>query len=338
MPDCYIFERKAMSDGSEIAEKAEKKRTFKDYFRIFGVGIAMGSADIVPGVSGGTMAFILGIYEELLTTIKSFNMKLLKLLLVVKLKDALEQVNYKFLVSLLIGLGGALLSLAHLISWLLENHPVPLFAFFFGLVLASIVSVSSHIRWNVPMFITFTTGTAIAYFTVRLVPIDMPNDPLTLFWCSSIAIMAMVLPGISGSFILFILGQYKYVLDAVKSLDIITLMPVAAGIIVGIMLFSRLLTWLLKHYKNITITLLVGFMMGSLWKIWPFREVLETATKPNGEIIAIRETLILPDISTGLFWLSLGLCIIGFLAINILDYLKSKNNPLINIFIKSKQI
>lgn len=325
-----------MNDASKVEENAVQNRTVKDYLRISWIGIAMGSADLVPGVSGGTMAFILGIYEELLTTVKSFNIKFLKLLLSFELKKALEHVNYKFLLSLLSGLVVALLSLAHLISWLLEYHPVPLFAFFFGLVLASIVSVSSHIRWNIPMFITFIAGTAVAYFTVRLVPIDMPNDPLTLFWCSSIAIMAMVLPGISGSFILFILGQYKYILNAVKSFDIVTLLPVAAGIIVGIMLFARLLTWLLKHFKNITITLLVGFMMGSLWKIWPFREVLETAVKPNGEIIPIRETIVLPDLGTGTFWLSLGLCIIGFLIISILDHFESKNNPIMKAFIKSK--
>ena len=327
-----------MSDVSEIEENSEKKRTLKDYFRIFGVGIAMGTADLVPGVSGGTMAFILGIYQELLATIKSFNIKFVKLLLTFKVKDALEHVNYRFLLSLLIGLGSALMSLAHLMSWLLEYHPVPLFAFFFGLVLASILSVSSHVRWNIPMYLTLIAGTAIAYFTVRLVPIDMPNDPLTLFWSAGIAIMAMILPGISGSFILFILGQYKYILDAVKSLDVVTLVPVAAGIIVGIMLFSRVLTWLLKHFKNLTITLLVGFMVGSLWKIWPFREVLETVVKPNGDIMPIREAVVLPDFGTGIFWLSLGLCIIGFLIINILDHLESKNNPLMKLFFKSKEI
>lgn len=327
-----------MDYRTETQVKIGQERKFKDYLRIMGVGIAMGSADIVPGVSGGTMAFILGIYEELLTTIKSFNYKFLKLLFSLKIKDALEYVNYKFLISLLLGLGGALLSLAHSISWLLENEPVLIFSFFFGLVLASIVSVSSHVRWNIPMIITFIIGTAIAYFTVRLVPMNMPNDPLTLFWSAAVAIMAMVLPGISGSFILFILGQYKYILDAVKSFDVITLLPVAAGIIVGILVFVRFLTWLLKNYKNITITLLVGFMMGSLWKIWPFRIVLETATKPNGDIIPIRETVVLPDISTGMFWVSLGLCIIGFIIISFIDHFESKNNPLINLFVKKKII
>jgi len=320
--------------SSILQEKKEVKRSFKDYLRITFVGIAMGSADIVPGVSGGTMAFILGIYEELLTSIKSFNFTFLTLLLSFKIKDALEHINYRFLLFLLIGIGGALLSLAKLISWLLEYHPVPLFAFFFGLVLASIVSVSSHVRWNMSMILTCILGTAVSYLTVRMVPIAMPNDPLTLFWTAGIAIMAMILPGISGSFILFILGQYKFILDAVKNFDIITLFPVAAGIFVGIMLFSRVLSWLLKHFKQLTITLLVGFMMGSLWKIWPFREVLETAVKPNGELIPIKEIVVLPDFGSEIFWFSLALCIIGFILISILDHLQSRNNPLIKLFIR----
>jgi putative membrane protein len=306
-------------------------RTLKDYAGIAGVGVAMGAADIVPGVSGGTMAFIFGIYEELLASIKSFNLQLLRLLFAFRIKEGLEHVNWKFLVSLGGGLGGAFMTLAHLISWLLDHHPVPLFAFFFGLVLASIVAVSTHVRWNIPMFIACVAGTGVAYFLVRMVPMDMPNDPFTLFWCSGIAIMAMLLPGISGSFLLFMLGQYKYILDAVKSLDVITLLPVVAGIAVGVMLFSRVLTWLLKRHHQVTITLLVGFMIGSLWKIWPFRMVLETATKPNGEIIPIREAVVLPDLGSGLFWLSLGLCALGFVVISVLDHLQSKANPLMRI-------
>jgi len=314
-----------------MGPKPSDQRTIKDFIGIAGVGVAMGAADVVPGVSGGTMAFILGIYDELLTAIKSFNFKFLRLVFTLKIKEALEHINWKFLISLGLGLGSALITLAHAISWLLEHHPVPLFAFFFGLVLASIVAVSTHVKWNLAMFAACILGTAIAYYTVRMVPMDMPNDPLTLFWCAAIAIMAMILPGISGSFILFVLGQYKFILDAVKALDVITLLPFAAGAAIGIMLFARVLTWLLKHYHQITITLLVGFMIGSLWKIWPFRLVIETATKPDGEIIPIREAVVLPDFGTGLFWLSLGLCALGFIVISVLDHMQSKSNPLMKI-------
>lgn len=314
-----------------IQVQNNNKRTLKDYCAIAGIGVAMGAADVVPGVSGGTMAFILGIYEELLLTIKSFNIAFLRLVFSFKIKEALEHINYKFLVSLGIGLGSAFFTLAHVISWLMEHHPELLFSFFFGLILASIIAVSTHVRWNIVMFGTCLLGTAIAYYTVRMVPMDMPNDPFTLLWCASIAIMAMILPGISGSFILFVLGQYKFILDAVKSLDFVILLPVAAGIIIGLMLFSRVLTWLLKNFHQITITLLVGFMIGSLWKIWPFRKALETAVKPDGEVLPIREALVVPDVTTGRFWVALLLCSIGVLLISFLDHKKSKNNPLMKI-------
>ncbi|MCM2254988.1 MAG: DUF368 domain-containing protein [Vicinamibacteria bacterium] len=306
----------------------KQKRTLSDYVGIAGVGVAMGAADVVPGVSGGTMAFILGIYDELLDAIKSFNLDLVRLLLRGRLRDALEHVNFRFLIALGTGLGTTLLSLAHVITWLLDHHPVPLFAFFFGLVLASIVSVSTHVHWNPAMFATCALGAWGAYRIVRLVPMDMPNDAFTLFWSGAIAIMAMILPGISGSFLLFILGQYRFVLEAVKRFDVLTLIPFVLGIAIGIMAFSRVLTWLLHHYRRVTITLLVGFMIGSLWKIWPFREVLETTVNPKGHVIPIREAVVWPDPSGAQFWLSLGLCVLGFVIITVLDNLQSKANPL----------
>lgn len=303
-------------------------RTIKDYIGIAGIGAAMGAADVVPGVSGGTMAFILGIYDELLATVKSFNIDLVRLLARFRIKDALEHINWKFLLSLGVGLGTTLVSLAHVITYLLDHHPVPLFAFFFGLVLASIVTVATHVKWNTAMVCACALGALAAYKIVRLVPVTMPNDPFTLFWCAAVAIMAMILPGISGSFILFILGQYRYVMEAVKSLDILTLIPFALGAASGLMAFSRVLTWLLNHYRQITITLLVGFMIGSLWKIWPFRRVLETIEKKPGEEIPIRETIVWPDALNGEVVLSIILCVAGFVLILWLDRLQSEANPL----------
>jgi putative membrane protein len=306
----------------------KQERTLSDYAGIAGVGVAMGAADVVPGVSGGTMAFILGIYDELLSSIKSFNLELVKLLLKGRFRDGLEHVNWRFLVSLGCGLGGTIVSLAHVITWLLDHHPVLLFSFFFGLVLASIVSVSTHVHWNPAMFATCALGAWGAYQIVRLVPMDMPNDPFTLFWSGAIAIMAMILPGISGSFLLFILGQYRFVLEAVKRFDVLTLIPFVLGIAIGIMAFSRVLTWLLHHYRRVTITLLVGFMIGSLWKIWPFRVVLESATNPKGEVVPIREAVVWPDVASGQFWFALLLCVLGFVIITVLDNLQSKANPI----------
>ncbi|MBP6705610.1 MAG: DUF368 domain-containing protein [Vicinamibacteria bacterium] len=304
------------------------ERRLSDYAGIAGVGVAMGAADVVPGVSGGTMAFILGIYDELLSTIKSFNVELVRLLLRGRLRDALEHVNWRFVVALATGLLGTVFSLAHAITWLLDHQPVPLFAFFFGLVLASIVSVSTHVKWNGAMFATCALGAWGAYQIVRLVPMNMPNDPFTLFCSGAIAIMAMILPGISGSFLLFILGQYRYVLDAVTRFDVLTLLPFVLGIALGIMAFSRVLTWLLHHYRQVTITLLVGFMIGSLWKIWPFRVVLESMVNPKGEVVPIREAVNWPGIGGDQFWLALGLCVLGFAIITVLDNLQSRANPL----------
>lgn len=306
----------------------KQERTLSDYAGIAGVGVAMGAADVVPGVSGGTMAFILGIYDELLESIKSFNVELVKLLLKGRFRDAIEHVNWRFLVALGCGLGGTIVSLAHVITWLLDHHPVLLFSFFFGLVLASIVSVSTHVHWNAAMVATCALGAWGAYWIVRLVPMDMPNDPFTLFWSGAIAIMAMILPGISGSFLLFILGQYRFVLEAVKRFDVLTLIPFVLGIAIGIMAFSRVLTWLLHHYRRVTITLLVGFMIGSLWKIWPFRIVLESATNPKGEVVPIREAVVWPDVASGQFWFALLLCVFGFVIITVLDNLQSKANPI----------
>lgn len=316
------------------SKEKTKQRTLKNYIEIAGVGVAMGSADIVPGVSGGTMAFILGIYPKLLNSIKAFDFTFIRLLLSLKFKTALEHLNYKFLLSLGLGLGLALISLAHAISWLLEHQPIFLFSFFFGLVLASIVAISTHVRWNFSMILTCLLGTGVAYFTVKMMPLNMPNDPFTLFWCAGLAIMAMILPGISGSFILFILGQYKFILEAVKALNIIALLPVFAGIAVGLILFVRVLSWLLTHFYQLTVTLLVGFMIGSLWKIWPFRIVLETALKPSGEIIPIREALTWPNFLSAEFFIALSLCGIGFILISWLDHLQTKTNPLMKLFIK----
>ena len=309
--------------------EAFKKRSLSEYIYLAFTGAAMGAADIVPGVSGGTMAFILGIYEELIHTIKSFNIAWLRLLLRFRIREAFEHVNGRFLLVLGGGLGLAVLALARLLSGLLENHPVPLYAFFFGLVAASIIAVSAHVHWRPAMVATLLAGTAVAYGVVGLVPLDMPNDPVTLFFSGALAISAMILPGISGSFILLILGQYAYVLSAVKDFDLLALAPAVAGMVVGIVVFSRVLSWLLKHCHQVTVTLLIGFMLGSLRRIWPFKEVLEWMEDRHGVLVPVREANVLPAFDSGVFWLSLGLCVAGFLLISVLDHAQSRSNPFI---------
>ncbi len=295
--------------------------------RIFFTGIAMGIADIIPGVSGGTMAFILGIYEDLLNAIKSFDLEVIRLALRFQFKRILDHVPWQFLITLLLGIGAAFFSLAHAISWLLENEPVYLFAFFFGLILASILAIGALIRWKAQTIITLIIGTIVAFVIVGMVPLDMPHDPLTLFLSGSVAIMAMILPGISGSFILLILGQYDYILDAVKTLDIFTLLPVALGAGVGIIAFSRILSWLLKHYHELTITVLVGFMIGSLRVIWPWKETLTTYIDRHGVEVPLAQQNVMPNLLSPEFLIALLLCLLGFLLVSMLDHLQSRANP-----------
>ena len=302
-------------------------RGTKDYLYLFFTGVTMGSADVVPGVSGGTMAFIMGVYQELIDAIKSFDLEVLELLLRFRLREALERVPWRFLLALGGGIGAAVITLAGLLTWLLEHYPIYLYAFFFGLVLASIVAIGSHIHWSKGAVATLLAGTLLAYWVVGLVPVQTPHDPVTLFFSGAVAITAMILPGISGSFILLILGQYAFVLNAVKSFDVLTLMPFGIGIVLGIMGFARVLSWLLHHYHQMTITLLVGFMIGSLRKIWPFKEVLETRVDRHGDVVPILERNIAPDFASSTFWISLALCVAGFLLIRVLDRMKDDENP-----------
>jgi len=309
-------------------------KTLRDYVRIYLTGFAMGAADIVPGVSGGTMAFILGIYEILLEGIKSFNFELLRVVLQRQIKQALDMVPWRFLLTLGLGIATAILTLASFLSWMLENEPEYLFAFFFGLILASIVAVGAKIKtWNAPTIAALVGGALVALLIVIQDPASNAGHSLpVLFFSGMIAIMAMILPGISGSFILLLLGQYEYVLNAVKDLDLKVLITVAAGCAVGLVGFSRLLSWLLKHYERLTVATLTGFMIGSLWKIYPFREAAanvnvadhaEEFTKP-----------VMPDFAAQEFWLALGLCIIGFAIVTALDHMQSRANPVVLLFVR----
>lgn len=316
-------------------------RTPIQSLRLFFTGVAMGIADVIPGVSGGTMAFILGIYEELINAIKSFNLEFIKLLLQLKFKQALDHVPWKFLLALGLGIGSAVFTLAHAVSWLLENQPVFLFSFFFGLILASILAVGATVKWSPMTLISMVVGTVVAYLIVGLVPLQMPHDPLTLFLSGAVAIMAMILPGISGSFILLILGQYEYVLEAVKSLDIFTILFVGAGAVVGITGFSRVLSWLFKHYEQATIAVLVGFMLGSLRKIWPWKETLETTIDRHGDVVPLVEQNILPAFSSQAeiqqVVIASVLCLAGFLVVTYLDHLQSKSNPFFRLMGRSRR-
>ena len=232
------------------------------------------------------------------------------MLLRLRFRDAVAAIPWRFLAILGAGITVSLLVLAGPIGWLLDHHPVPLFAFFLGLVLASIVTVAARLRWSVTAVLCLLLGAGLAYWLVGLVPVAMPHDVVTLFLSGMAAATAMILPGISGSFILLILGQYEFVIDAVRDRDFLAILPLAKGIVCGIMPFVRILSWLLRRHRQITIALLIGFMVGSLRKIWPFKGVVSG----DGEVLVLREVNVLPELD-GSFWLALGLCILGFLLV-----------------------
>lgn len=303
-----------------------ENRNFLQYFFITLKGMAMGAADVVPGVSGGTIAFISGIYEELVGSINNINISLFKTLRKEGIKVAWTQLNGNFLLALFTGIFISLFSLATAVSWLLENEPILLWSFFFGLVAASIFFVGKAIeKWNFGTVGILVVGAAIAYFITTLPPNENVDSLPYLFLSGAIAVCAMILPGISGAFILVLLGSYESILDAVHERDIKIVATVALGAIFGLLSFARLLKWMFKNYKNLTLAVLTGFILGSLPKIWPWKKVLETKIIGK-KVIDIDVENISPSAFDGdnqlLF--AILLAILGFSLIFILEKVASK--------------
>ncbi len=270
----------------------------------------MGAADVVPGVSGGTMAFILGIYDELLDAIHSIDLTFIRRILTFKWREAFLEFPWQFLTALALGIGAAVLTLASALHWALENHPVYIWAFFFGLIVASILVVHRRVRnWN-PANVLAAVGAAVgAFVLVGLSPSETPHTPPLLFLSGAIAICAMILPGISGAFILVLLGKYTHVLAAVKSFDIFTILLVGLGAVVGLLSFARFLRWLLKRNHDLVIAVLTGFMVGSLRKVWPWKTL-----EPINETFA-RETNYLPSLLNGEVVTALIVMVAGVLLV-----------------------
>lgn len=261
---------------------------------LFAKGVAMGAADVVPGVSGGTVAFISGIYDELLRSIAGIPEAALQLLRgrVVK---AWQMANATFLLVLLSGILTSVFSLARLITWLLEQHPIPVWSFFFGLILVSSHLVGREItRWNWTRIASFIVGAAFAWWITVASPIQWGHDPLSLFLAGAIAICAMILPGVSGSFLLVLMGLYGLVLGAVKGLDIGVLAIFAAGCLVGILSFARLLSWLLARFRDLTLAFLTGLMLGSLNKVWPWKQTLTWRVDSHGQQVPLLQENLWP--------------------------------------------
>ncbi len=272
-----------------------KTKKDKPLLRLFVTGFFMGLADLIPGVSGGTVAFIAGIYEELLISIKKVSGEVLKLFLKFKFKEGLAAIPFRFLVPLFAGLFTAVLTLANLLGYLLETYPSFVWSFFFGLVIASTWLVAKRVvTWNIRDVIAFITTSVIGYIIVGSVPVETPSNLPMFFFSGMIAICAMILPGISGSFILLIMGKYTQVLGAVREMNIAVLVSVALGAVVGLAFFSRFLSWLFAKHHDISVAALAGFMLGSVRKLWPWQEVTATRIDSHGDLVAVASRNILP--------------------------------------------
>jgi len=275
---------------------------------------------VVPGVSGGTMAFILGIYEDLINALRSLDLQGFRFLLRLDLRRFSEHVSWRFLSALGIGILAAVFTLARGLSWLLVNHPVLLWSFFMGLILASALSVLRRVEtWQSRTWICLLCGIAAAYLLVGLVPVSTPNAPWFLFLSGAIAICAMILPGISGSFILVLLGKYEFVLEAVNQRNVLVLVLVASGAFVGLMAVSRLLGWLLKHYHDLMVTILAGIMLGSLRKVWPWKETVGGLAETRGKLAPLVQHNTLPSDWGPEAILAVCVMILGLLTVLALD-------------------
>lgn len=293
------------------------QRTLKDYFIILLKGMAMGAADVVPGVSGGTIAFISGIYQELIESISGINFGILKTWKKEGFIPMWQQVNGNFLLALVSGIFISFFSLMRLVHFLLEFHPIKLWAFFFGLVLASIIYIGKQIKqWSAIAVVAVIISAIIAFGITQLGTFKGADSLVFLFISGAIASCAMILPGISGSFILVLLGAYATISEAVDNIDLKKIAVVGIGVVVGLLSFSHLLKWLFKNYENLTLAVLTGFILGSLNKIWPWKQTVESIVI-NGKTKPIKEISVLPTdfhsephILSAILLATLGFCFI----------------------------
>lgn len=294
-----------------------------NYIRIFIIGFCMGVADLIPGVSGGTIAFISGIYERLINGIKSFDLTSLRLALKFRIEELRKRIPFLFFIPLGLGLVTAVFSLSHLLDSIIKTHPELLWSFFFGLILGSIQLLYLETRpWNRRDLLVFATATLSAYLLVGLPATHTPATPLYLFIAGSIAISAMILPGISGSYILVILGKYQQILDIVNSRDFVSLAYFLAGMVVGVLSLVRIVSWLLRNFKHVTMICLTGVMTGALRTIWPWKETLTTRTDSSGDIVPVIQRAYMPS-DIGQIGMALLMLIIGAAVVLLLSRMKA---------------
>lgn len=316
----------------EAVSKSPGPASPKEFFILMLKGLFMGVAHIIPGVSGGTIALISGIYLEFLDSIKSVNTDFIQKLLSLKIKNAVSVIHIRFLSAVFLGMFIAIISLAQVASFLLSTQPVATGAFFLGLIIASALLVGKDIKnWMGTGGLALVAGTIAAYYIVGMMPAATPESLWFICFAGTISICAMILPGLSGAFILLVLGKYAYIVDAIKnpfSIENITIVIVfSAGCAIGLAGFSRALSYLLKKYYNVTLAVLTGLMLGSLRKIWPWKETLQTKIIHGKTYIVSEKNLIPSEINTELI-VAIILCLIGFSLIILLEKISDryKNN------------
>jgi putative membrane protein len=317
-----------MSSPAKVSSRAMRKeddtltsQSLSTYLILAAKGFCMGAANVIPGVSGGTMALILGIYEELINAIRSLNFDFLRLLGSLKVRQAVSSVSWPFLLPVGVGVLLATVSLAKTLSWLLESCPVIVWSFFFGLILSSVLTVSRVIkRWGMPTFGAAAVGAVGAYFLFGLMPGTTPDAPWFIFLSGFLAICAMILPGISGAYVLVLLGKYHYILEAINDKDLWTLLILVAGAVVGLLSFVRAIEWLLKRYHDLTMAILIGLMLGSLRKIWPWKETVSTFLDSHGEEVSTLQANTLPPSLDSEVGAALLLMFLGFVVVFGMDF------------------
>ncbi len=296
---------------------------FKEAILIILKGMSMGAANVIPGVSGGTMALITGIFERLINAIKSFNLTAIRLLLKGKIRDFISHTDLYFIFFVFLGLGIAMISIAKLFEYIFEHYPVYIWAFFFGLVLSSVVFLAREIKKRgISEIFFFITGTVIAVMISVLSPASENSAIYYLFICGVIAACSMILPGLSGSFILILLGNYQLIMiDAVGNLKIDILIPVFAGGFAGLLGFSYLLSWVFKKFRDVTMSTLTGFVLGSLLILWPWKKQIFEEFGEKQKLIGYDWQL--PEINQE-FYIAILVFIIGIISIWLMESLGKK--------------
>ena len=290
---------------------------------LFAKGVAMGAANVIPGVSGGTIALITGIYERLINALKSGDITSLKLLLSGKFSDFWQRIDGRWLSILIAGVAISIVTLAKLFEYLLQHHEQLTMAFFFGLILVSIWYVAKRIEhWKPSVWIALAIGASVAILIATLAPASENASFAYVFLCGVIAISSMILPGLSGSFVLIIMGNYALVLGAISTFSLSILLPMALGCIVGLIVFSHVLAWVFKHYQDHTLALMTGFVVGSLVVIWPWKNaIVEQVTrvgKPPKEVIVSYDWL-MPSLSAPGTWIAIALMLAGGISIALME-------------------